>query len=258
VYNHELKLDRALYHLQSLESEITTWLKSKPHQLIHDFDIKSGEKLLVAELLEPVPPKFRLIIGDCLHNMRSALDNLVYDLATAYIGIDPLPKHRARVLEFPIFTDRTMRPDECRNKIGCIHPDAQAIIKELQPYERGEEARLYTLSVLHVLSAKDKHRFPNVVSFSPKTISLYIPGHGGIFNAKPTWGVIEGRAEIMRYFSPTGVYAEVDMQKPPTFFVAFGKGAPDVIYGAPVEGVLSELYKWIIRKVVPPLAPYLG
>ncbi len=255
--NHELKLDWALHHLQGLESEIAIWLESKPHRLIHDFDIKSGEKLLMAELLEPVPPKFTLIIGDCLHNLRSALDNLVYELAIAYTGIDPLPERRARVLEFPIFTDRTMTPGECRNKIGCIHPDAQAIIKELQPYERGKDARKYTLSVLHDLSIKDKHRFPHVASFSPRTISLYIPGHGGIVNAKPNWGAIEGRTEILRYFSPTGDYAEVDMQKPPTFFVAFGKGSPDVIYGARVESVLSELYKWITRKVVPPLRPFL-
>jgi hypothetical protein len=111
--NHQLKLDRALYHLQSLESEIAIWLESKPHRLIHDFDIESGHKLLIADISYPVPPKFALIIGDCLHNLRSSLDNLIYELAVVYTGIDPLPEHDPRALEFPIFTDRVMKPRGC-------------------------------------------------------------------------------------------------------------------------------------------------
>jgi hypothetical protein len=187
--------------------------------LIHDFEVRSGKKLLIAEPLEPVPPKLAPIIGDCLYNVRSALDNLVYELAIAYIGIDPLPEDRARVLEFPIFTDRVMEPRECRNKIGCIHPDAQTFIKESQPYKRGDrDAPKHILSVLHNLSIKDKHRFPHLAFFSPRTISLYMADYTGILNVERDWGPIEGRAKtIARYFSPTGNYAEVDMQNPPTF-----------------------------------------
>jgi hypothetical protein len=258
-YNHELKLDRALQHLQNLSSEIAIWLESKPYRLIHDFDVESNKKLLIAEPLEPVPPQLALMVGDCLHNFRSALDNLVYELAIAYTGIDPLPERRARALEFPIFTDRAMKPRECRNKIGCIHPDAQAFIKELQPYEQGgEDASEHVLSILHNLSVKDKHRFPHLGFFSPRTITLYVAGHAGAINVEPNWGAIEGRAEVIaRYFSLTGNYAEVDMQNPPTFFVAFGKGSPDAIYGARVENVLDEIRKWIVNKVIPPLARYL-
>ena len=121
-YNHQLKLDRALHHLQSLEREIAIWLESKPYRLINELDIQSGEKLLMVEPKEPVPPRLALIVGDCLHNFRSALDNLVYELAVAYLDIGPLPERRARGLEFPLFTDRVMETRECRNKIGCIHP----------------------------------------------------------------------------------------------------------------------------------------
>jgi hypothetical protein len=258
-YNYQLKLDRALYHLQCLRSEVAIWLESKPYRLIHDVEVESGKKLLIAEPLEPVPPKFALIIGDCLHNLRSALDNLIYELAVTYTGFDPLPEHRAKRLQFPIFADRPMTSRECRNQIGCIHPDAQAFIKESQPYKRGDEdAPKHILSILQTLSNKDKHRFPHLGFFSPQTISLYVAGYAGILNVEPDWGAIEGRATVIaRYFSPTGNYAEIDMQRPPTFYVAFGEGSPDAIYGVGVENVLDEIWKWVTNKIVPELITYL-
>ena len=261
--NHQLKLDRALYHLQSLERETTIWLENKPYRLIHDVDIQSGDKLLVVEPLEPVPPKLALIAGDCLHNLRSALDNLVYELAVAYKG-EPLSKSIERDIAFPILrVDGQESAKKLKRMIRGVHPGAQAIIKELQPYTRGSELPRYLLWNLNELSNKDKHRFPHLGVFNPRTFSLYMPpyapGNPGFLNVKPNWGPVEGRTEVGRYFTdPPGAYAEVDMQTSPTFYVAFGKGSPDAIYGMGVENVLSEIHKWVVRKVVRPLAPYLN
>jgi hypothetical protein len=251
-------MSRALEHLQSFEAEAAVWLRRHPYRLIHDRDLQTGEKLLIVDLTEPVPPAFATIIGDCLHNFRSALDNLVYELAIARIGIDPLPERRARMLEFPIIADRTMNSRECRNKIGCIHPDAQAIIKDLQPYQGGRGGRSNLLWVLHELSVKDKHRFPHLGVASAGTISVFAAGSSGTLVGTPNWEPFEGRAEVLRYYSPTGAYAEVDMQRPPTFFVTFGKGAPAAIYGYRVEAVLRGILAYVTRKVIDPLVPYLG
>jgi hypothetical protein len=133
-FSHELKLDRASRHLDSLQAHVSEWRERHPYDYVVEPDPESGNQLVKVKLIEPPPHEFRLIIGDCLHNLRSALDNLVYELALAYVGIDPLPEDRTRKLEFPIFGNRSMTTGECRNKIGCIHPDAQTIIKELQPH----------------------------------------------------------------------------------------------------------------------------
>jgi hypothetical protein len=93
---------------------------------------------------------------------------------------------------------------------------------------------------------------------SPDTISLYFPSGAGVHNVEPNWTPVENRAEIARYFSPTGDYAEVDMQRPPTFYVAFGKGSPGAVYGTRVETVLKDIHQWITNYVIRPLAPTLA
>jgi hypothetical protein len=63
---------------------------------------------------------------------------------------------------------------------------------------------------------------------------------------------------IARYFSPPGTCAELDFWKPPTFFVAFGDGSPEVIRGYSVAAALREMRRHIVERIVPPLAPYLA
>ncbi len=270
-HNHELKLARAVEHLQRFEVEVDAWLKRRPYRLTYDFDLKTNEKLLIAELTQAVPPSFALTIGDFLHNLRSALDNLVYELAVAYLDIGPLPEDRARRLEFPIFGDKVMTDYECRKKIGCIHPEAQAFIKELQPYQRGRGGRRNLLWTLHELSAKDKHRFPHLGVVSAEAVTLAVSVRPGRSRGIPTipsavrdmTGVasfepFEDRAEILRWSVPPGIHAEVNMQKPPTFFVGFGKGAPDAIHGVKVQSVLRRTLHYVTKDVITPLRPFLS
>jgi hypothetical protein len=118
--SHQLKLDRASPHLACLDAKVREWTERKPYRYITKIDRKSDKKLVKIRLLKPPPAAFRLIIGDCLHNLRSALDSLVYELALAHNSIDRLPEDRAKLLGFPIFVNRTLDVWECRNKIGCI------------------------------------------------------------------------------------------------------------------------------------------
>ncbi len=137
-YNHQLKLDRALQHLQSLESKVRLWKEGDTHRYIPEFDRKSGKKRIKVEILDTPPIEFGIIIGDCLHNLRSALDNLVYELIVACHG-DPPPPRFVERSEFPIFGPKVMNSSACQKRIGGIAPAAQAIIKELQPYKRGKK-----------------------------------------------------------------------------------------------------------------------
>ena len=82
-YNHELKLDRAREHLASLDSEWRRWRDGEPYRFAHEADPDTGENVIRLEVLERPPPKFAVILGDCVHNLRSALDNLAYELAVA-------------------------------------------------------------------------------------------------------------------------------------------------------------------------------
>ena len=255
-YNHQLKLDRALYHLHSLKTETSSWLKTEPYKFVHDLDSKTGQKLVVVELLEPVPREFAAITGDCLHNLRSALDNLAFSLAVRYSGT--LPEKIARKVEFPIFTDRAMTSEERRNKIGRIDPEAQATIEKLQPYETGEKnAPNHILSVLHDLSIKDKHRVPHLGVAGIDKGTFFIPDPLAVA-IEPVFKPIQDRSEVLRYFSAPEVWAKVDMKNAPTLYIALGQGSPKAVYRTRIESMLDVTHECIVTKILPPLLPYLA
>ncbi len=257
--NHEIKLDRALHHLQSLEYETAAWLDSKPYRLTEEYDTSSGETVLVAELLRPVPPRFAPIIGDCVHNLRSALDNLAYELAVAYTG-EPLPENIERDSGFPIlFRDGEGLAKRANRMIRGIHPEAQAIIRQLQPHRPTDNAYpAHPLWLLNELSNKDKHRFPHLGVFGTSGISAPAPGiGGGRGNVKFNHGVVEGRREIARYLDPYGD-RPLGMGGSATFALAFGRGAPDALYGSGVHNDLQIFLQYITDSIIPPLNRFLS
>jgi hypothetical protein len=253
-YNHVLKLDRALQHLQSLEDEMLRWLGRNPYRLIYEFDRERNKKLIRIEVLSPPPSGLRVIIGDILHNLRSALDTLVHELAVAYIGIDPLPEAFARRLEFPIFGDRTMKPHECRTKIGGIHPDAQAIIKELQPYHRAEDFARDPLWLLHRLSNLD----PHLTLFRPESISSWTTGQIILSEGiEHEFGPIEDSNVVTRYPHLDDTGAEINVQFHYTFSVGFSQKPPNPPTTASAPANLRWTHRHIVDEVLPPLVPYL-
>jgi hypothetical protein len=100
------------------------------------------------------------IAGDCVHNLRAALDYIVTELVRI-AKADLLRQH-----QFPIFDDqgkfaRTVGPDirhlNARGPLVGITLGFDTI-EQLQPYKRGNSAREDPLFLLHSLSNADKHR----------------------------------------------------------------------------------------------------
>lgn len=97
------------------------------HRYVGYSDRVSGKQSVYLEFTEPAPADSRLIIGDCLHNLRPRQSRL-RTRSRPHLH-RPLPEDRGRLLTFPVFGDRATNERGCRNKIGRIHPDAQAVIK---------------------------------------------------------------------------------------------------------------------------------
>jgi hypothetical protein len=258
--HHELKLARALRHIQDLEAEAARWLAKPPVKLHHTADLATAERLILAELLEPVPGELSAIAGDALHNLRSALDNLAYDLARAHTG-EPLPKSIADDSMFPIFAEE--KPETNKNlkrRLKGVHPEARALIRGMQPFNPGHGGRQNLRWVLSDLNVKDKHRLPPLAVPAASTVSFYVAGPGGALTATQKWPSLEvgGKVEISRYSSLPGIYAGPDLQKPPEFFIAFGEGSPEAVVGSSVVSGLREIHKDITERILPPLTPYLA
>ncbi len=151
-FGFDHKLERADYHLQTLNEKVKRWLARKQYSIVNDFDAERG---LYVVSLAPVgrpPDDIAPIVGDIIHNLRSALDHVFYSLVMSYSST-ALTESLARSLEFPIFTtagsDHVTKRDDM---IGRIGPDAETIIDKLQPYHAGDLYRTNRLWLLNRLS----------------------------------------------------------------------------------------------------------
>ena len=258
--HYGLKLTRALRHIRDFEAEADRWLAKTPIKLHYTSDLATAERLILAELLESVPAELSTIAGDALHNLRSALDNLAYDLALAHKG-HPLPPRVAADSAFPMFAEEKPGTNKrLKRMLKGVHPEARTIIQGMQPYNPGHEGHQNVRWVLSDLNAKDKHRQPPLVVPAPSTVSFYVAGPEGALKATQNWPSLEvGRkVEISRYSSAVGVYAGPDLQKPPEFFIAFGEGSPEAVVGSSVVSGLMEIHRDITERILPPLLPYLA
>lgn len=255
-YNHQLRLDRAAHHLQHFEDEALRWLGSNPYSISRELDAEHDKYLLKVHILKPPPGQLGVIIGDVLHNLRSALDNLAYELAIAHTG-DPLPNDIAEYSEFPIFK-KPMTDKQREQKIGGTHPDAQTLINMLQPYQQGDKFNRHPLWALRQLSNIDKHRLPHLTLIRPSGIS--VSGAGGPLQDRGfelEWGPMENDAVIARYsrFDESG--AEVNVQFHHSFEVGFGPvpGVPPM--GCSAHWFLKWLWEHIAWNVIPSLYRFL-
>ena len=177
----ELKLARANDHLEVLRDEIDSFLGTadaeKPYGSVLQKDDETGKRRLCASVHRRPPPQISILIGDCLHNLRSALDHLAWKL-----GGDPPPNEKSS--EFPIFWDRSLfrkNPSgrSGYDKIAGAEERAQAIIEDVQPFNRADDPKLDPLWMLHELSTEDKHRLPVVTGLAVEggVEAQLIPGH---------------------------------------------------------------------------------
>jgi hypothetical protein len=97
-----------------------------------------------------------MIIGDAVHNLRSALDHLACALAELENPTASETGHSG--IEFPIYISEGKFNRTGAAKIKKLATPAQDEIKSLQPYKAGDNARFQHLWALHQLDIIDKHR----------------------------------------------------------------------------------------------------
>jgi hypothetical protein len=79
VRRSQLKLARAAEHLESLNEEVASYLDSRPYEVVQETQ-PEGNPLLVCKVNSLPPMRLSVLLGDFLHNLRSALDHLAWQL----------------------------------------------------------------------------------------------------------------------------------------------------------------------------------
>lgn len=157
------KVFRAEAHLNEL-SKIDNELKNIECFLIFETDENTNRGYFKVKLPE-IPSTVPLIVGDCLNNLRSSLDHLVWQIVES-AGI----KAPSRSNMFPICTTKNAFDREVqRNRLQGVPKQAFSIIESLQPFQTDFN---WQLDVLNTLCNKDKHRELNYAVSVASDMSL--------------------------------------------------------------------------------------
>jgi hypothetical protein len=233
----QAKIERAQEHRERLDAVINP-VRSWESEVFHmdaKLDPQSGYHIF---RLAAIPEDWRLevgvILGDAVHNLRSALDYLFWQLYCCYIQV-PQSRAEAKRVQFPI-EDSSQRLANKRVHFNKIPPAHWAVIDSAQPYPgRNDPGR--AIGALRDLSDRDKHQVLNPLLLSTNVLTFddervpFDRATGPLRIPKPPRRLEIG-TEVVRVPFPPDVDAEMEMA---------GYVAPDVR--------LAELDTGIIRGV---------
>jgi hypothetical protein len=154
-----LKIGRAEEHSKTVSDEICDWENAKPYLLVKNRDAKGSRYNITVNFTIPYRDRWSLIAGDCIHNLRSALDHLIYGVALSLAKVSPPPDYRR--LQFPIADS----PEEFAGqkwRIESLGETVGANIKGVQPYNRRHPLLPPLLSIIRDFDDCDKHRLLNI------------------------------------------------------------------------------------------------
>lgn len=165
-----IKIERAKHHIDTLEKSIMDFLNSNPYDILGEIG-PEGYYILRLKINQTIPSEWSAIIGDILHNLRSALDLLACQLIRV-----PNPEHDCSWVSFIISENhRKFKTSLEKSEFKMQGKSVIEIIKSLKPYKGGEE----NYWLLHRLNIQDKHRLL-VLAYAklPKIQTRYITPKG--------------------------------------------------------------------------------
>ena len=145
----KLKLDRAKKHLDDLEAAINGFFETNPYAVRVKDNPETGKREHIVVKADDLPASLSVLSGDAVHNLRSALDHIIWQLVIANGG-EPEDLRTA----FPVWRSEADfeagRPGDAKG----ISEAALDVLYGLKPYKGGNDA----LWLLHKLDIVDKHR----------------------------------------------------------------------------------------------------
>jgi hypothetical protein len=125
------KLQRAEYHLEDLRNQVKQFEATHDYRYTVEVDAGAGKYSFYIHDLQPADAAWGLIIGDCVHNARCALDHLVGQLASLATGAEPGSLTRTA---FPVYSDAEKFSEARARRLKGLRPGHQTVIEELQPF----------------------------------------------------------------------------------------------------------------------------
>jgi len=249
------KIERAQEHLGKLESEVRAFLQTNPYQAVGEDDPETGDWRVLVRVREEPPLRWSATIGDVIHNLRSSLDLLVWQLVIANGG-EP-----NEFTGFPIFKSADEFEKHSPGRLKGASEEAVRLMKELKSYQGGNN----TLWQLHQLDIIDKHRLLIPVGSAHRNVVIDMSK--GLRQTSPGWDIppmpialepsdrqfpLKDGAEIFRVKAQARGRGDMDPKF--TFEIAFGEG--EIIDGEPLVPTLSKFVD-VVAKLTEKFMPFL-
>jgi len=226
-----MKVKWAKEYISHFHTKADMFLR-KHHYPVIDRNSEAGVTLIRLRIDRNMPLLlWGVRIGTIVHQLRSSLDHLVYQLAR--INGCSTPKKT----EFPIYHAAQKFEADGRRKIQLLAPAAQTIIEALQPYHRGNLFESDPLYQLHQLDLIDKHR---TIIFAEGVIEeggrvVLVPSTASVRLSGATRKPLQDGAILSRI--PTNS-ADVNVEQTITLAVMFQEPGP--LQGKPVIPTLTQ------------------
>lgn len=266
-----VKLNRASRHIEDLDKHVHDFMRRNPYAVVSESGPRPNETTYRLRVVHAIPIEFGAIVGDCLHNLRSALDCAAFELARRYVGRG-LTEAEERACEFPIrdlpsrldafFRDRCRLhlygPRE-RRAIAGVQPgwrhDHAMRLKVPDLGTRQDDVKWDELWLLNRLSNIDKHRRLHIAAWWPD-LTYWTSDDSERVSARWTYGRppfengdVLGRLLVDEPDAapPRNIYQELDLRIVD----------PPAACNQDLVGLLRRMHQYIASWVVPRvLNPY--
>jgi hypothetical protein len=241
LFSCRVKMDRAYQHFSDFQKAIEAFSGRNPNPVITDEDTEPGIKIDRFSVKENIPPEFSAYIGDIAHNLISALDSLATSLIK-FADLEPITEEVMRDTYFPISWENGFTGARIERFLKRVGPDAEQIIRAMQPYKGGKMNDLFLLWRLNVI---DKHRAIVPVAADLIGVEFTFPGNDGPplppreGARKPRFPLKSGDELSRRVFSEP----EYDAHAHFRLQIVFGEG--QVFEGKPVLPTLDEMIQLV-------------
>lgn len=245
------KLMRANEHLQALRA-IDEKLASVACQVVFTEDVQRGVGYFVVHLPK-CPTEVSTVAGDCLQNLRAALDYLVWQLVLA----NPPQKPDGRNM-FPICSSAaSFKAQVKRGRLQGLSAGAVEAVEKLQPFD----APHHPLALLDQLCNADKHRDLHFMTAVATDLEISYSRGGEVYlqtilgNDEVRDGAILGNVGIP--LSMVRSRPQVEITSSASAFVAFRDISSQWDEALGVVSALEEIRDHIADVVIPSLEPFL-
>lgn len=165
--------------MNEFEGKVQAFLNRHPGRFTRQLDPNDLSFYIYTMAPNPAPPNtFGPVLGDVVHNLRSSLDHIAWNLAL--LNLEEATQEPYPFTAFPIIVEDGLSGTTKFDRLTQdVLPDAIPIIRDLQPYHRGNDANLHELAILDALWNSDKHRVNTSIA-GREFVPMYDGPGGGV------------------------------------------------------------------------------